>query len=112
MAIPKKGSRKIVVNDTAYRWLIRRKATYSQIEYGNGKLHLAVELYDNPKSTLVIVTDRNHPQTFSSEDIIPITPVDIEAWIKEALHLKWLPSQKGAQFRVKIENGILKINNQ
>lgn len=35
MAIPKKGSRLIVVDDTTYRWLIRRKATYMQADIWN-----------------------------------------------------------------------------
>lgn len=47
MAIPKKGSRKITVNNLVFRWLIRRKATYSQVDYGFGKLHVAIELERN-----------------------------------------------------------------
>ncbi len=30
MAIPKRGSRNIVVNGESYRWYMRRRPTYSQ----------------------------------------------------------------------------------
>ena len=36
MAIPFKGSRRIVVDGTAYRWRIRRKPTRIQADYGCG----------------------------------------------------------------------------
>ena len=36
MAIPIKGSRRIVVDGTAYRWRIRRKPTRIQADYGCG----------------------------------------------------------------------------
>ncbi|WP_262509589.1 hypothetical protein [Tenacibaculum jejuense] len=43
MAIPKKGTRKIDVDGLKFRWLIRKKATYTQSVYGIGKLHVAIE---------------------------------------------------------------------
>lgn len=53
MAIPKKGSRIISVNESDYKWRIRRKVTYSQVDYGLGKLHLAIESVENPWNQFV-----------------------------------------------------------
>lgn len=99
MAIPKKGSWHIVVDDENYRWLIRRKATYSQTDYGGGKLHVAVEkvLLDNQiGSTLLIISNRPHPKDWGAEDVRPITPYDVATWIKEAIASGWQPDQSGA----------------
>jgi len=111
MAIPKKGSRKIVVKDKDYRWLIRRKATYGQVDYGCGYLHVAIELSKNPKNTLVIFTDRRHPQDGLVSEVIPVTPSDIQRWIQDALELGWNPALNGSPFIVKIEEGRMKIAN-
>ena len=73
MAIPKKGSRIIMVEGVKYRWLIRRKASYSQTDYGRGKVHIAVEHAKNPGATLIILTDRTHSKDWNTENIIPIT---------------------------------------
>ncbi|XGV99998.1 MAG: hypothetical protein ACAF41_13825 [Leptolyngbya sp. BL-A-14] len=47
MALPKTGTRKIVVDGEPFRWLIRRKATYSQWAYESGRLHVAVDTPNN-----------------------------------------------------------------
>ena len=110
MAIPKKGSRKIIVNDISYRWLIRRKATYGQVDYGIGMLHVAIELFEKAESVLVIITDKPHPHDIKTNDIVSITPKEVSNWIQEALDLGWKPLQKGPQLHVTIEQGIMKIN--
>ena len=104
MAIPKKGTRKITVNDLAFRWLIRRKATYGQTDYGIGKLHVAVELEENPGTSLFIFTDRKHPKDYGAEKINPVKPSDISNWIKQALEIGWNPLKSGNPFRTKIVN--------
>ncbi|BDD03919.1 hypothetical protein [Aureibacter tunicatorum] len=104
MAIPKKGSRSIPVNDINYRWLIRKKATYAQSDYGIGKLHVAIELEENPGTSLFIYTDRRHPNDIETEIVDPVKPSDITKWVKQALELEWIPSKKGKPFRTKIVN--------
>lgn len=104
MAIPKKGTRKITVYELNFRWLIRRKATYTQTNYGIGKLHVAVELEENPGTCLFIYTDRKHPNDTESEIVNTIKPSDISNWIKQALELGWDPSKNGKPFRTKIVN--------
>ena len=110
MAIPKKGTRKIIVQGITYRWLIRRKATYMQSDYGVGRLHVAIEHAENPGTTLLIVTDRGHPRDWGTKEIVPVTPQDISNWIIEALELNWQPEEKGSPFSVIIENGEMRMN--
>jgi hypothetical protein len=105
MTIPKKGSRKIVLGELNYKWLIRRKGTDCQVDYGIGKIHVAIELDDKPNNTLIIYTDRPHPQDYSSSEVIPVTPADIKKWIYDALDIGWKPNISGPQFHVRIENG-------
>ncbi len=109
MAIPKKGSRFISVNYVNYRWLIRRKATYNQSDYGIGKLHVAIELKETPRTSLFVYTDRKHPNDIDSKIVNPIKPSDISNWIKQALKLGWNPSENGNPFRTKIVNGNIEL---
>ena len=86
MAIPKKGSRSIHVDGVDYRWLIRRKPAYAQAE-----LHIAIEAKHNPGATLLIQSERPHPQHWETEEIMPVTPSDIEDWIGSAIEAGWQP---------------------
>jgi hypothetical protein len=52
VATRKTGSRRLVVDGVAYRWRIRRRATYSQADYGSGTLHVVVELAEQPGAEL------------------------------------------------------------
>ena len=108
MAIPKKGTRTIIVDEENYRWLIRRKATYGQTDYGIGRIHVAIEHADNPGTTLFVYTDREHPKDWNTKKVIPVMPSDISNWIKQALELKWEPQEKGSQLSVSIEEGEMK----
>ncbi|NRB47809.1 MAG: hypothetical protein HRU41_09040 [Saprospiraceae bacterium] len=109
MAISKKGSRSIVVNDINYSWLIRRKVTYNQEIFGTPQLNVAIERADQPGSTLVIHTDRPHSKSIETKatDIIPITPKDVATWISNALELGWNPNVPGPQFLVQLIEGAM-----
>jgi hypothetical protein len=48
MSIPKKGTRKIIVDGQPFIWLIRRQATNMQADYGCGNLHVAVQHAEEP----------------------------------------------------------------
>jgi len=99
MAIPKTGSRPISVDGVEYRWLIRRKATYGQSDYGVGRIHVAVEHAKAPGTTLVLFTDRPHPKDWATREVHPVTPSDVANWIRKAIELGWVPTAKGAQLR-------------
>ena len=105
MAIPRKGSRKITVDGENYRWLIRRKATYGQVDYGVGRLNVAIEHADIKGAVLCIYTDKDHPQNYARSVDVSVTPADIAKWIKEALTLNWNSKKQGSQMYVKIEDG-------
>ncbi|NET35821.1 MAG: hypothetical protein F6K19_27975 [Cyanothece sp. SIO1E1] len=109
MAISKKGSRSIVVNDINYHWLIRRKVTYSQEIFGTPQLNVAIACTDQAGSTLVVQTDHPHPKNIETKatDIIPITPKDIATWISRAVQLGWEPKVPGPQFRVQVTEGTM-----
>lgn len=111
MAIPKKGTRKINIDASQYRWLIRKKTTYTQSVYGSGKLSVAVELADEPGTTLYIYTDRPHPHDIKTEKVIPILPSDVSNWINQALALGWEPSKKGKPFNTSVNNGLLEVTD-
>ncbi len=89
--------------------MIRKKATYSQVDYGIGFLHVAVALDDKPGATLVIFTNHQHPNDWATEEIIPVTPALVASWISSAIDLGWQADKKGPQFHVKINtNGQMK----
>jgi hypothetical protein len=89
MAIPKKGSRKIVVDNVAYRWRIRWKISDG---YEAGTLNAAVELYENPQSVLHIIFPwvKYEGHMFVAESV---TPKHIEFVIRKALKEGWQPKE-------------------
>lgn len=109
MSIPKKGTRKITVGATDYRWLIRRKATYSQTDYGNGCMHVAIEHAETPGTTLLIHTDRKHPKDWATKEVIAVTPSDVSKWITQALELGWKPAEQGSQWTVEIAGNEMRM---
>jgi hypothetical protein len=62
VAMPGKGSRLITVDGIRYRWLIRRRPTYSQAICG-APMTVAVELAEQPASVAVLVLQHAHPAT-------------------------------------------------
>jgi len=102
MSIPKKGTRKIIVDGQPFIWLIRRQATNMQADYGCGNLHVAVQHAQKPGSVLVILTDRAHPQCCGTKEVRPVTPSDAAQWIRQAMQFGWQPQLPGITFEVPI----------
>jgi hypothetical protein len=109
MSIPKKGARKITVGEKNYLWLIRRKATYNQTDYGIGRIHVAIAHAEKPGTTLVVHTDRKHPKDVGKFDVSPVTPSDVSRWIVQALELGWIPEKQGPLLAVEIEGNLMRI---
>ncbi|WKN41030.1 hypothetical protein [Tunicatimonas pelagia] len=105
MAIPKKGTRIIKVDNESYRWLIRKKATYGQWAYGSGQIRLAVEHIEYCGSVLVVYTDRKHPKDWATTGVVPVTPSDVANWIRQSIKMGWNPKINGKQYLIKIEDG-------
>lgn len=99
MAIPKKGSRKITVDGTDYRWTIRRKPTCPKTLCEENVL-AAVELYDKPRSVLSIKFPWvRYDNRFGIAEQ-PVTPKHIEQCIKRALAEGWQPEKTGNAFEI------------
>jgi hypothetical protein len=99
MAIPKKGSRLIVVEDTTYRWRVRHKPTYHQgLAWSN--LILAVESAESKGSVLVVELSQAHPSKWVGEPPVPVLPIDVELCIRKALSAGWRPSEEGKAFQL------------
>jgi hypothetical protein len=108
MAIRKTGSRRIVVDGVEYRWRIRRRATYSQIDYGSGTLHVAIESAEQAGAVLVLITDRPHPQDCVPRRLMPATPSDVAGWVRQAIRAGWMPSKPGPQFSLRLSVSSIK----
>jgi len=116
MALTKKGSRLIIVDNDKYRWVIRRKLTYVQAVFG-GRMTCAVEGVNGGACVLLITfpwsranywmpsVQCNHWVDVTSNSV---TPKLIEACIRAALKQGWEPSKKGSAFQFNAER-ILKV---
>src|SRR5262245_10666971 len=120
MATRKTGSRRIIVDGTAYRWRVRQRGTRRQADRGirpapppvsdprdgpgSERLHVAVELAAAPRSVLVVYTAHRHPGHFDTGpwEVVPIRPADVAGWIREALRAGWAPGENGPQFRLRV----------
>lgn len=104
MAIPKKGSRSIVVNGTTYRWYVRRNPTYSQCynvwNGGSGHLTFCVEHGDTPACTLVVNLPNAHPGINAGSPVLPILPSLVAQQIERALAAGWKATTRGSAFRL------------
>lgn len=106
MAIPKRGSRKIVVNGEAYRWYLRRRPTQSQLDYMTNTIGLAVEHADVKGSVLAITLPQQHPNVRPDIEVErPIVPADVEEYIQTALIQGWKPTQPGKPFALDLTAG-------
>ncbi|NEU71076.1 hypothetical protein PI95_000415 [Hassallia byssoidea VB512170] len=99
MAIPKKGSRLIVVDGDRYRWRVRRKITYSQCN-GWTKLTVAIEHFDKSGATLIVKMPQGHPKNWTWEPVVPVLPCDVEYSIRQAIAKGWKPSEPGSSFEL------------
>ncbi|MFI7647394.1 hypothetical protein ACIBTZ_15110 [Micromonospora sp. NPDC049460] len=92
MAIPKKGSRLISVDDITYRWRIRPKPTYSQ-GLAETALTYAVELEQDPGSVLVVTTDFPRPDNWIVSSGRAVRPTEVAETIRAALRQGWRPDR-------------------
>ncbi|GHG35183.1 MULTISPECIES: hypothetical protein [Amycolatopsis] len=83
MTLPRKGSRLITVDGTAYRWTVRRKPTYSK---GLGAtMTFAVELAEGPGATLVVDTGRPRPDNWLHLTTESVRPAEVAEAVRAAV---------------------------
>ncbi|MGK5733362.1 hypothetical protein [Streptomyces sp. URMC 124] len=97
MALPRKGSRRIVVDGVAYRWRVRRKVTYGQGMCWS-PLAYAVEHAESPGTTLVVRTGRPHPGNWMGGHTSPVLPSDVSGAVRAARARGWAPETPGPPF--------------
>jgi hypothetical protein len=99
MAMARKNSRRIVVDNQPYRWRLRSRPTYAQGLCWT-PCRYAVEDYDRPGRRLVVTTDQPHPSNWLGRPAGPVLPAQVAQAIRIALQLGWDPSSTGAPFHL------------
>ncbi|NJK32095.1 MAG: hypothetical protein HC927_06580 [Deltaproteobacteria bacterium] len=94
MSLPKRGARRIVVDDVAYRWSIRRQPTYAQGAYATS-LSAAVEHEDSGRVLMLFFPDARPDNWLGAPGEI-VRPADVAAAIRRARELGWDPADSGA----------------
>ncbi|MCE3036025.1 hypothetical protein [Streptomyces sp. CMSTAAHL-2] len=99
MALVRKGSRRIVVDGTAYRWRLRGRPTYFQ-GLGWSPCTFAVEHADTPCMTLAVTIDQPHPSNWIGREAAPVLPSGVAAAVRFALREGWTPTASGSLFHL------------
>ena len=90
MAMPKKGSRSIVINEVSYRWRTNKSGL---------NLLVSVEaVADGGANTLSVDTSVPLPNGCPCCSGVLMTPAAVEAYIRQALAEGWNPTTKGKPF--------------
>lgn len=99
MALVRKGSRRIVVDGTEYRWRLRGRPTYDQGLVWS-PCTFAVEHADTPGTMLVVTTDQPHPSNWIGREAEPVLPSGVAAAVRLALSEGWTPTAPGSAFHL------------
>lgn len=99
MALVRRGSRRIVVDGTVYRWRLRGRPTYFQ-GLAWSPCTFAVEHADTPGTTLVVTTDQPHPSNWIGREAEPVRPCGVAAAVRLALREGWTPTALGFAFHL------------
>ena|SRR6185312_15177848 len=97
MTIPHTGSRKIVVDNIQYRWIVRSQPTYSQ-GLADAPLTFAVDLEDRPGSTLSVKMNGPRPDNWLGIQGAVVTPAIVQESVRPALSKGWHPDVKGSAY--------------
>lgn len=100
MAVPKRGSRPIVVDEQRYFWYVRHRPTrerYKQLDLDD--LTVAVELSGCNGSVLLLRLPIPHPSMWpGSVRIRPVLPAEVAGYIRDARCAGWDPAGEGGRF--------------
>ena len=105
MSIPRKGIRKVEVDDIIYEWTVRKKPTYSQA-VSQATMTLAVQLAEEDRPCVLVANLKvTRPDNWIEPHQTAVTPREVRALIGKALDAGWSPSAGG---NFSFEHGIIK----
>lgn len=100
MPLRRKGSRRITVDGVDYRWRLRGRPTYCQA-MGWTPCTYAVDQPERGGTTLVVTTDRLHPDAaWINGEVRPVLPAEVADNIRMGLTRGWRPADNGAPFHL------------
>lgn len=99
--MPKKGSRLITVDGTAYRWRVRHKPTRGQGDTWS-PLSFTAERAEEPGSVLVVSLPCARPDNSLGKRTITVRPVLVGGCIRRAVEQGWNSGQPGASFSLTV----------
>lgn len=104
MTLPRKGTRLITVDQVTYRWVVRRRPTYSQ-GTGQSPLSVAVERAEEPGSVLVVRLLGAHPGNWLGLPTVGATPASVALAVRDARERGWQPGTPGGLFHFELPQG-------
>jgi hypothetical protein len=102
MSIARKGSRRIIVESTAYRWAIRPRPTYRQ-GLAQGNLRFAVALEEGGRTTLLVTLGAARPDNWMMAEASIVSPSIVERAIRLSLQQGWRPGEAGSAFALSMQ---------
>jgi hypothetical protein len=98
VAMPKTGSRSVVVDGYFYRWRVRPSPTYEQGAYAD-PLTYSIQREDGG-AVLLVVSDRPRPDNWLGRPGAVVTPVVVAEAIRRALAAGWRAGAEGSAFEL------------
>lgn len=95
--IPKRGSRRIIVEGVGYLWRLRKRPTRGHV--AGGSVCVAVAEESGHGSTLLVELGA-HPSNQVGRFGSAVTPGDVDGWVRAAVRDGWTPLDPGPNFRV------------
>ncbi len=106
--MPRKGSRFITVDGTAFRWRIRHRPTYRR-DNGWSPLTVTVERTEEPGRVLVVSLPCARPDNPLGERTIAVRPALVAGCIRRALEQGWNPGRPGSAFTLTVTEDELAV---
>ena len=102
MAIARKNSRRIVVDNVIYRWTVRRRPTYNQGLAA--PISFVVELLDEPAGRLLVSFPAARPDNWLGAASAVVTPALVARQIADARAAGWEPARRGPVFQINLSD--------
>ena len=100
MAIPKKGFRKITVDENQFFWKVRKKISWNELH--NSPLGIPIQHIDGGQLLIIYIGfSRSY---FTENNEFPITPSLIKKCIRKAIESGWKYNEKGKQYELDCSN--------